>query len=168
MTVSSPVGQGTTFSIYLPSAKSEETSTRQATSDKIPQGNGELILLVDDEPMILETARVALEASGYRVTTAGGGAEAVAYYQHHVASVDAVLLDTTMPGMDGVATQDRLRAIDPQVPIIVSSGVRRPSEEERRLADVDGFLPKPYSDTQLLRVVRRVLDARVTKHQQER
>jgi CheY-like chemotaxis protein len=124
-----------------------------------------LILLVDDEPLILETTRAALEAGGYRVALAGGGAEAIAYYQHHSESVDAFLLDMMMPGMDGLATKDGLRAINPQVPIIASSGLRRPGAKGGRLADVDGFLPKPYSDDQLLRIVRKVLDSRAAKHQ---
>ncbi len=123
-----------------------------------------MILLVDDEPLIAETARAALEAAGYRVTSAGGGAEAIAVYQHNAVSVDAVLLDMMMPSIDGFATKDGLRAINPHVPIIASSGLRRPGAEGGRLADVDGFLPKPYSDDQLLRIVRRVLDSRVKKH----
>jgi two-component system cell cycle sensor histidine kinase/response regulator CckA len=82
-------------------------------------------MLVDDESLIVEVARAALESNGYRVTAAGGGAEAVAYYQHHGESVDAVLLDMMMPGIDGYATMDALRAINPNIRIIASSGLRR-------------------------------------------
>jgi CheY-like chemotaxis protein/two-component sensor histidine kinase len=162
MTVYSEPGRGAAFSIYLPAVKVEEMPAIPASGDQIPAGHGEMIMLVDDEPLIVETARAALESGGYRVASAGGGAEAVAYYQHNYASVDAVLLDVMMPGLDGFATKDDLRAINPKVRIIASSGLRRPGEEGGRLADVDGFLPKPYSDDQLLRIVRRVLDAERT------
>ncbi len=117
-----------------------------------------MILLVDDEPLIVETARAALEASGYRVTTAAAAPKRLPTISSNSESVDAVLLDMMMPGMDGFATKDGLRAINPHVPIIASSGLRRPGAEGGRLADVDGFLPKPYSDDQLLRIVRKVLD----------
>ena len=115
-----------------------------------------MILLVDDEPLI---ARNGPGSLGSRRLPCHVGwwrrAEAIAFYQHNPESVDAVLLDMMMPGMDGFATKDGLRAINPHVPIIASSGLRRPGAEGGRLADVDGFLPKPYSDDQLLRIVRQ-------------
>jgi CheY-like chemotaxis protein len=162
ITVLSRLGEGTSFSIYLPAAGEIDASTVQESGDEAPTGNGELILLVDDEPLIVEVARVTLETNGYRVTVAGGGAEAVAYYQRHGETVDAVVLDMMMPGMDGFATMDALRAIKPNVRITASSGLSRPIAKDGRLAAIDGFLPKPYSDAQLLSVVRKMLDREFT------
>jgi PAS domain S-box-containing protein len=156
--VSSEQGHGTTFAIYLPSAKGDTATSIHDDGAAIPAGAGEMILLVDDESMILETACVMLESAGYRVITAASGSEAVETYQRASDTISLVVLDMMMPGMDGFATKDGLRAIDPQVRIIASSGFRRPSDEGGRLADVDGFLPKPYSDERLLHLVRTVLD----------
>ncbi len=158
MTVYSEPGRGASFSIYLPVAKRNEIPANQVVGDGFAAGRGERIMVVDDEPLIVETARATLEAGGYQVASASCGAEAVAYYQLHRESVDAVLLDAMMPGMDGAATKDALRAINPTVRIIASSGLRRPGADGGRLADVEGFLLKPYSDDQLLRMVRKVLD----------
>ncbi|MEO8494629.1 MAG: CHASE3 domain-containing protein [Planctomycetota bacterium] len=162
VTVYSEPGQGSSFAIYLPSAAMGEASSVQASGEEVASGGSETILLADDEPLILETARATLEAVGYRVASAKSGAEALAVYQHQSDSIDLVLLDMMMPGMDGFAAKDALRAINPRVRIIASSGLRRPGADGGRLDDVDGFLPKPYSDEQLLRIVRKVLDAAVT------
>ena len=159
ITVDSELGRGSAFSIYLPEATAAQGPSIPSGTDDVSSGHHEMILLADDEPLIVETARATLEASGYRVATAGDGAQAVAYYRENFQSVDVVLLDVMMPGMDGFDTRDALRAVHPHVRIIASSGLRRPNEHRaERLADVDGFLSKPYSDEQLLRVVRNVLD----------
>ncbi len=159
ITVYSEPDQGTRFAIYLPSVALDEVSSIRANGNESPRGNNEMILLVDDEPLILETARTTLEAGGYRVTCASSGAGAVAMYQQRSSdSIDLVVLDMMMPGMDGFATKNSLQAINPRIRILASSGLRRPGKEGGRLADVDGFLAKPYSDDQLLRAVRSALD----------
>lgn len=161
ITVSSEPGQGTTFTILLP-ATEQELGPRDSTEiGSSSAGNGEMILLVDDEPLIVETTRATLEAAGYQVNTAAGGAEAVAVYREKADTIDLVILDMMMPGIDGFATKDRLRDINPSVRVIASSGFRRPSDEGGRMNDVQGFLPKPYSDEQLLRLIRNVLDEKL-------
>jgi len=114
--------------------------------------------VVDDEPLIVETAGTTLEAAGYRVISAANGNAAVATYRRAPEAVNLVLLDMTMPGLDGLATMESLRAINPDLRIIATSGFRRPDEEGGRLSAADGFLPKPYTDDRLLRLVRQVLD----------
>ncbi len=132
-------GNGTLFSILLPSAHSSEAPAAPEESEELPSGHGEMILLVDDEPLILEMARNTLEASGYRVTAAGGGAEAIAVYQHNSENIDLVLLDMMMPGMDGFATKDGLRDRSP------SADYRQqrpaPSQQRRRTPGRRRWIP---------------------------
>ena len=159
MMVQSHSGQGTSIAIYLPTAAAEDAAAPLTNFANQHRGHNESILLVDDEPLIVETARVTLEANGYRVATAHGGAEAIAYYQQHTDLVDAAVIDLMMPVMDGFATIDALRKINPRLPIIASSGVRRPATDGQRLSDMNGFLAKPYSDAELLAAVRGALEA---------
>ncbi len=105
ITVSSQLGKGTAFSIYLPVGKPTRATTTPGITEHLLSGNGATILLVDDEPLIVETAAATLEASGYVVTKAVGGEEAIAYFQQNPASVDVILLDMMMPDMDGFATK---------------------------------------------------------------
>ncbi len=160
ITVYSEPGSGTTISIYLPAAKLSAASAATSAGDAtIPAGNNETILVVDDEAMIIETVRETLQSNQYRVITAGCGSAAVEIFQQRADEIDLVLLDMMMPGMDGIATKAAIRSLKADVRVIASSGLRRPDREGGRFLDVDGFLPKPYSDEQLLRIVRRVLDA---------
>ena len=160
MTVYSEPGMGTKFSVLLPTLKL--TAKAQAKSDlndgDVPLGNGETILIVDDELMILRTAQETLESSNYRVLTAAGGTDAVAIFQHENQNIDLVLLDMMMPGMDGPQTKDAMRTLNADCKILASSGLRRLIHEEGKLSDMNGFLPKPYSNETLLRAVREILD----------
>ena len=160
ITVYSEPGTGTKFSILLPTLKL--TPKAQAKSDlkrdQIPRGNGETILIVDDEVMILETARETLESNHYRVLTAAGGVDAIAIFQHENQNIDLVLLDMMMPGMDGFQTKNAMRNLVANAKILASSGLRRPGEAGGQLPDVNGFLAKPYSNDSLLRAVRAILD----------
>ena len=160
ITVYSEPGVGTNFSIYLPSSKlsAEIAEAEDKEIDETPIGDGETILIVDDEPMILETARETLESNQYVVLTAKSGTEAAAIYQHRGEQIDAVLLDMMMPGMNGLDTKDVIRSLNGAARIIASSGLKRPGQEGGRLQDVNGFLAKPYTDQQLLRLIRKVID----------
>ena len=131
ITVYSEVGKGSCFSILIPSTVLADSLSSFAADGEVPEGNGQTILLVDDEAAILEAARATLEASGYRVATATNGAEAVAKVQNNHDFVDVILLDMMMPGLDGVQTRDGIRAVNPVIPIIASSGLRRPGQEKK-------------------------------------
>ncbi|MCA9123602.1 MAG: CHASE3 domain-containing protein [Planctomycetaceae bacterium] len=159
ITVYSEFGHGTSFAIYLPAMTANvlATQTLNDAHTDVSLGNGEMILLVDDEPLILDSASDTLQAAGYRVTRASDGAEAISAYQRQADTIDLVILDMMMPDVDGIATKNKLRAIDPDVRIIASSGLRRPGADGATLSEFDGFLAKPYSDDQLLRLVRQVL-----------
>jgi CheY-like chemotaxis protein len=123
-----------------------------------PRGQGQLILVVDDEEAIRQVTRHVLEANGYRVLVAANGAEAVALFAQHIDRVDLVLTDMMMPVMDGPATILVLRQIRPDVRIIGASGI----EHNGRLAHAVGagmkhFLPKPYTAEVLLHKLAEAL-----------
>jgi CheY-like chemotaxis protein len=92
------------------------------------------------------------------VITAASGTEAVAIYQHDGDSIDAVILDMMMPGMDGFETKDAIRTINPLAKVLASSGLRQPDRESGKMDDFNGCLAKPYNDEQLLRRLRSVVE----------
>jgi signal transduction histidine kinase/ActR/RegA family two-component response regulator len=149
ITVASETGRGSRFAVHLPAAP-EETRQPEKPAPQQARGQGELILVVDDEPLILQTARSALEGRGYRIITARDGGEAVEVCRRHHGEVRAVVLDMMMPGMDGQETFMALEGLDSGAPIILSSGLR-PSGRlaEAVAADRAAFLPKPYTEAQL-------------------
>jgi PAS domain S-box-containing protein len=158
--VYSEVGKGTRFEVYLPSVDTGQFRRGDESPAEIPLGNGELILVVDDEAAIREIARQTLESSGYRVLTADDGAEAVALYAEHRDEIKAVLTDTMMPYMDGPTTICALQKLDPHVKIITTSGLDANGNViEKAGPGVAAFLAKPYTAEKLLSVLARVLNA---------
>jgi CheY-like chemotaxis protein len=116
------------------------------------------VLVVDDEAAILQTVRAALEEHGYRVLTAPDGPAALEAYREYRGEVGAVLLDMMMPGVDGPLLMRALREVDPGVRILASSGLRPAGRHaEAVAAGARAFLPKPYTDEQLLAALREVL-----------
>ena len=156
LSVESQVGSGTRFRILLP-------VTMKATAVNNPPVNRDLrgsgtILVVDDEPLVLSLARNTLERSGYRVLIAESGSEAEEIMQRRARDIEAVILDATMPMMNGEEAFRRLKAIRPDVPVIISTG-HSESEITVRFAGagLSGFLQKPYTATQLAEKVRSTL-----------
>ena len=158
--VYSEVGKGTKFRVYLPAAASGEHAeqvVRRQTG--LPAGNGELVLLADDEEAVRVVARKTLERFGYRVLLATHGADAVALYAQHRDDIAVVITDMMMPIMDGPATVSALQAMNPAVRIIGSSGLHANANVSRAVkAGVTHFVSKPYTADALLRVLREVLD----------
>lgn len=122
--VYSELGEGSTFHVYLPALLDtlSEVSEPFAPAELIPKGSGELILVVDDEPDIRLMVERTLQHFGYQVLLAEHGAEAVSVYANHLGKVSLVITDMAMPIMDGPSTIAALRAMDPNVKIIGSSG----------------------------------------------
>ncbi len=151
--VYSEPGKGTTFNVYLPAMEiSSEARKQQPEEVSLPRGNGETILVVDDEASILVITGQTLQAFGYRVLTATDGADAVAVYAQHKNEIAAVLTDMAMPIIDGPATIHALRRINPAVKIIAASGLN----VNNGVAKISGagvrhFLTKPYTAGTLLK-----------------
>ena len=120
-------------------------------------GEGELILIVDDEVAICEITKTSLETYNYRVLTASNGVEALALYSQHKDQIDLVLTDMMMPSMDGVAMINALQKINSQVKIIAISGLIS-NEKAAKAADntVKAFLPKPCTAKELLQAINSV------------
>jgi two-component system cell cycle sensor histidine kinase/response regulator CckA len=152
--VYSEAGKGTQFAIYLPAAKSETAATESKPDLPYPTGNGELILIVDDEENIRHITQATLEKFGYRTLTAADGAEALAIYAQNSAEIRLVLTDMAMPFMDGAATIRALRRLNPSLPIIAASGL--PPAEINEL-NANRFLPKPYTAEKLLTTLAAIL-----------
>ena len=158
--VYSEPGKGTTFKVYLPATElSSEARNRQTQPVSLPRGNGETILVVDDEASILTITSQTLQTFGYRVLTATDGAEAVALYAEHKNEIAVVLTDMMMPVMDGAATIHAMKQINPAIKIIAVSGLN----ENGSMTKVSGtgvkhFLTKPYTAATLLKIMRTVLD----------
>jgi len=155
--VYSEVGRGTTFTIYLPA------STRAIFEEKIipaeAKKSTESVLIVDDQDMILAVARDMLKALGYKVFTAQGGKEALAIYNENKKSIDVVILDMIMPSMSGGETFDKLKAINPDVRVILSSGYSINGQAtEIMQRGCNGFIQKPFNIKELSQKIREVLE----------
>jgi len=159
ITVNSEPGRGSSFKIYLramPSAP-EETSEPAAAPSSLG-GNGETILVVDDEESIRDTTRHVLEKHNYRVRTAADGKEAVVAFMQHRAAVRLVLTDTMMPKMGGTALVRALRLLEPNLKFIIASGLD-PELERATFTSlgVTEIVSKPCSPTALLEAIQRQL-----------
>ena len=160
----STVGQGTAFTLCFPAhlASGSNAAAQQEPPHPHPHGNGELILVVDDEAAVRAITQESLESFGYRVLTAADGTEAVALYAQHQADVAAVFTDMLMPVMDGIATIQVLKQMNPEVKIIAASG-QNAAGTAAKVAEmgVKHFLPKPYTSLALLMMLKRSLEPAV-------
>ena len=156
--VYSEVGKGTQFKVYLPTSQGIDAGKAAEEKTPVRIGNGELILVVDDEASIREITRTTLEACGYRVETASDGTEAVAIFAQRKEEVSVVLTDVMMPFMDGPATMRALRRLDPKVKVIVNSGLDGNGKNFESIGlSPNAFLSKPYTADKLLDAVAEVL-----------
>jgi CheY-like chemotaxis protein len=156
--VSSEPGAGAVFKVYLPALPMAKPATTLTASPALPAGQGEQILVVDDDLAVLEMTRGTLEAFNYRVVTAPNGAEAISVYQRHKREIQAVISDLMMPVMDGAAAIRVLQKIDPFIKVIGVSGLGSDAGLLRAGAlDVQGFLKKPFTTEALLTTLHHVL-----------
>jgi len=156
--VYSELHKGSQFALYLPALDVPGAMEASAVETNLPLGNGELILVVDDEESIREITRGTLETFGYTVVTAGDGTEALAIYADKKNEIAAVLTDMVMPFMDGPATIRALQRMNPEVRIIAASGLGTGQRAgEGVLEGVTVFLNKPYTAEKLLKTLAQVL-----------
>ncbi|MEH1908513.1 hybrid sensor histidine kinase/response regulator [Nostoc sp.] len=154
--VYSEPGSGTSFKVYLPAVGGMETFSPE---DLPPQtGNGELILVVDDETAIQEITRTSLETHNYKTLIASDGIEAIALYAKNMDKISVVLMDIMLPSLDGLTAIRTLRKINPQVRIIASSGLMSDNKLSAVAAiGVNTFLSKPYTVNELLLSLQKIL-----------
>jgi len=125
-----------------------------------PDGPRELILIVDDEDFVTLLAQRVLTDEGYQVVTARDGFQALDIYKKLQSKIQLVILDFTMPIMDGSEVFSELRMINPEVPVVLSSGFTEQDKLKWMLTKgLRGFIPKPYTQQKLLLQVRSTLDA---------
>ncbi len=161
ITVQSEPGRGTTFRLLFPSVAEPvvvpgpERPGEELSPDQIT------VMVVDDEAIVRDVAAAMLRYGGHHVIEAADGAAAVKMFEAHAQDVDCVLLDLAMPGMDGLETFRALRAIDPQVRVLLTSGYSaREALNRFSGAPLAGFLQKPYHAKDLLERVEQVADGR--------
>ena len=151
--VDSEVVKGTRFKVYLPATVTSDIAPVIVTTDP-ESGQGELILVVDDEVPIQVITTATLEVHGYRVMTASDGIEAIALYGQHKQEIGVVLLDMMMPNLDSITIVRALRKFNPQVQIIAMSGLATSDVVAQTVEEgVKAFLPKPFTATELLNTI---------------
>jgi two-component system, cell cycle sensor histidine kinase and response regulator CckA len=161
--VRTEVGQGTTFRVLLPAVEALALPVKSTAGVPAAWRGGGLALLVDDEEMVRDLGRQLLERLGFAVVTAGDGCEAVDVFAAHGSEIVCVLLDLTMPRMDGREALRELRRLRPDVPVLISSGYG-----EQRLAGLFSgaagrlaFIHKPYQLTELSEKLHALLTGTV-------
>jgi CheY-like chemotaxis protein len=153
--VESELGFGSAFSIHLP-LKAPPAERRVAVRSPVLEAGSGTVLVVDDEPMVLAFVEEGLKKLGYQVLTAVDGQQAYEVYSSQSHQIDMVLLDMVMPGTTGLEACRRLREINPNAKVILSSGYTSGEVvHEARLAGAMGFIGKPYSLEELSCALRR-------------
>lgn len=160
--VESEIGRGSVFKVFLPARPSELDEVRKCEQNVLPSGQGEVILVVDDEVNIRETLQTLLTTHGYQVLVAGDGVEAMVLFSQHADRIKLVLTDLDMPIMDGMALVVAVKKFNPKVKIVASSGLENRLKEWNSAAELNGlgietFLTKPYRAEVLLSMVHELL-----------
>ena len=156
--VDSLPGRGTAFFVHLPSAGNAACTDLPPAPSSSDKGNGEWILLVDDEESARQVARQILERNGYRVVEARDGREGLAAFECDPSRFALVLADLMMPGMDGAEMLRRIQSISPRAnAIAVSGGLSKEEMAQALECDSVAFLVKPFSAIALLDSVRRAI-----------
>ncbi len=153
--VQSEVSKGTQFKIYFPATESAEMEA--VVNTEPPLGQGELILVVDDEVAVQEITQATLEAHHYKVMTASDGIEAIALYAEHRHEISVVLIDLMMPELDSITTIRTLSKLNPHIQIIAMSGLATHKSISKTMGEgVQAFLAKPFTALELLNLLPRL------------
>ncbi|WP_052572010.1 hybrid sensor histidine kinase/response regulator [Geothrix fermentans] len=158
LSITSQVGWGTRFRLCFPAADRSPAVNRGAEPTPAEVPSRGTVLLVDDEEQILRTTAISLELLGFQVVVAGDGLEALARFREHRQDLSLVLMDITMPRLDGREAFRTMRGLDPAIPVVLCSGF---TEQDSLQAFPDGgpagFLQKPYQLKDLKTAIRGVL-----------
>ena len=158
--VDSVPGVGTKFLVYLPAQEAAATAVPASVENELPRGQGELVLVVDDEADVRQVVQQILEAFGYQALLAADGIEATALYASRKDEIAVVVTDMMMPLMDGPATIQALMNLNPQVRIIAASGLSTSSNAAKAAKEgAKHFISKPYTTATLLQTLHTLLQA---------
>ena len=158
--VRSEVGEGTTFVLYLPVLDMRKEMPGEEAAEELVSGRGEMALVVEDQPVVLDMLGKMLEDLGYRVLMTGSGMAALEVYERHRDEIAVVLTDMVMPGMSGVGLFRALRDQDPDVKVVVMTGYSLGQDEKELLSlGVARWVQKPITLGVLSRVMDEILHA---------
>lgn len=158
--VQSEPGKGSVFTIFLPACEAPAEAGEEDAAVPNWRGSG-VLLIVDDEEWIRSVARSMAERTGFSVLTATNGRDAIDLFQHHAHELSCVLMDLTMPHMDGDDAFQEMHRINPHVPIILSSGYNQQDVTQRLVGrGLAGFLQKPYPLAQFVDALRKAVSSR--------
>ncbi|MCC6217337.1 MAG: GAF domain-containing protein [Polyangiaceae bacterium] len=161
VSVASRVGDGTTFSVYLPRVEASIVPRAAAAPAPTHAAGGETLLLVEDDPAVQRLTDRILRAAGYGVIVTGSASEALERLSGEPRPVDAVLTDIVLPDSSGVALAERLRVAHPELRVVFMSGYPGDAFSGRLEADATThFVAKPFTPEELTRKLREVLDRR--------
>lgn len=155
-------GRGTTFDVYWPLAPDDVEVTAPAVPLQGGEGKGELVLVVDDEPLVVRAACEALERGRYQVVAATSSLEGWQLFQEHQDTVAAVVTDLLMPGMPGTELIRRIREMQSNIPILAVSSPSDGQREEALQAGADHMVAKPYAGNTLRAALHHLLAQRVS------
>ena len=152
------MSKGSTFKIYLPQASAEAEVNTSSQKEEAPKGQGETILLVEDENSLRVTCGLFLNALGYKVLSAETPKEALKLFGQHVGDIQLLLTDVVMPGMDGRQLAEQICAVKPEIKVLFMSGytsdiIAQRGVQERNAA----FIAKPFTRAELARKVHSIL-----------
>jgi len=154
--VHSQINLGSVFTIYLPQLIRYEETRTAAKPQSLTRGEG-VVLVVDDEELVRSTAEGILSECGYQIITAKDGFDALEKYEQ-TPRIDCVLLDMAMPKMSGKQTFEKLKALDPNVKVLLNSGFYEDARIHETLKmGALGFIPKPYSMFELAQEIKRII-----------
>lgn len=150
-------GKGTTCNLYLPSSEKGPGIAQKLRPEGV--SGAETVLLVDDQDIVIDIGTQMLERMGYTVLLAKSGKEAIEVYSENINKIDIVILDMIMPDMDGGEAYDALRAIKPDVKVLLSSGHAINAQASEILnKGCNGFIQKPLTMRELSQKIREILD----------
>ncbi len=159
ITVSSEPGQGTEFNIYLPASLEAPGPILQREQKPPVRGGSETILLVEDEPALRQKICEVMENAGYRILVARDGNEGFRLAEEHARQIHLLVTDVVMPNMSGPRLSERLRAPCPEIKTLYMSGYPDMGEGSEALRSQPNFIQKPFTQEELMRRVREVLDS---------
>ncbi len=156
--IESMAGQGTTFRVYFPASTLRAAPPRPAQPAPSSTPRSGTILVIDDEAMVRDVARMCLEDAGFRVVAMPDGPQAIDHARDASQQFDGILLDMTMPSMSGPEVFAQLRRLRGVVPVLLTSGYAEENAAEQLLAEPKvGFIQKPYRPVQLVEAIQQLI-----------